>query len=157
MTTMPYPFPKGESFEESSESLIEHGPLKERTNRTCHWSPFRIALAVVAIIVAAIELVVLETIFVHLSYHDQAPELLSELNKLVPDCKLSRNMRVSGGEFELDQRLPIMVVPVRQVLFRKDSAATWDHRSEKSRNATRDNWLSYVPRMPHHPCMCGRY
>ncbi|KAH6623943.1 hypothetical protein F5144DRAFT_584826 [Chaetomium tenue] len=122
---MPYPFKfsKDESFEESSESLIEHDPrLKKRTNRTCNWSFLRIVLMVIAIAVATIELIVFETIFVHFSSRDEPPQLLGELNKLVPDF------------------------PVRQVLFRKDSTATWDHKTEKSRNATRDNWLSYVPR-----------
>jgi hypothetical protein len=76
----------------------------------------------VAVAVAIIELVVLETIFVFLTSHEEAPQLLSELNKLVPEFA------------------------VRQVLFRKDAAATWDHQSQESRNATRDDWLSYFPR-----------
>lgn len=42
---------------------------------------------IAAIAVAIIEMVVLETIFVYLTKHDQSPQLLGELNKLVPECR----------------------------------------------------------------------
>lgn len=153
-TKMPYPFPKDdESFEGSSDPLIDHVPyLKKRTNRTCHLSLLRISLVTVAIAVAIIEMIVLETIFIHLTSHDQSPQLLSELNKLVPECRLDSSI------CSIQVRSVLMlVVSVRQVLFRKDSAATWDHRSEESRNATRDDWLSYFPRTLCYSCLWDRY
>ncbi|KAH6855449.1 hypothetical protein B0I37DRAFT_56413 [Chaetomium sp. MPI-CAGE-AT-0009] len=117
---MPYPFPKDDSFEESSDSLIEHVPhLKKRADRICHRSLLLISLVAFAIAVAMIEMVVLETIFVHLSSHDQSPQLSSELNKLVPDCRLSSSICLFRASFEFDQCL---------------------------HDETRDDWLSYFPR-----------
>lgn len=38
------------------------------------------------------------------------------------------------------------IVPARRVIFRSDPLAASDHKTEESRNATMNNWLSYMPR-----------
>ncbi|KAK5996528.1 Oxidase ustYa [Cladobotryum mycophilum] len=118
---MPAHFVDDESDHGSNEFLIEHkSSAKNRKSR--RWSLSWTSLAILALFIGVTELIVLETIFVQLSSQNQGPPLLGELNNLVPNFF------------------------VRQVLFRKDPSATVDHHTEASKNATHDNWLSYLPR-----------
>ncbi|KAL6851800.1 hypothetical protein J3F83DRAFT_757708 [Trichoderma novae-zelandiae] len=114
---MPASFIDDES--ESKEFLIEHRPDEKKNPR--RWSFLLASLAILAVI-GIIELIVLAIIIGQLSSRNHIQPLLSELNHLVP------------------------TFPTRQLLFRTDPAATVDYQDEDSRNRTRDNWLSYMPR-----------
>ncbi|EGX93790.1 hypothetical protein CCM_02059 [Cordyceps militaris CM01] len=115
-------FDKDSSARASSEFLIEHQARPQRPTRQ-PWSMRKAVFVTVCILVGSLELIVLETILVRWGEaRGCPPALLSELNNLVPNF------------------------PTTPVLFRKDAFATVDHESEQSRNITRDNWLSYMPK-----------
>ncbi|PTB63243.1 hypothetical protein BBK36DRAFT_1127272 [Trichoderma citrinoviride] len=114
---MPASFVDDESG--SKEFLIEHRPAEKKTTR--QWSFLFVSLAILTVI-GLIELIVLAIIFGQLSPQNHIQPLLSELNHLVPTFS------------------------TRQVLFRTDPSATVDQQDERSRNKTRENWLSYMPR-----------
>jgi len=118
---MPARFMEDESSRGSNEFLIEHQPSEKRS-QSRRWNLSWTSFVIFGLFVGVTELVVLETIFIHLRSQNQPPSILGELNNLVPNFS---------------------VLPV---LFRKDLSATIDHQTEESRNATRDNWLSYMPR-----------
>ncbi|KAM3447732.1 hypothetical protein MY3296_008424 [Beauveria thailandica] len=114
-------FKDEDSARASSEFLIEH-QSRMRNQSQKPWSKLKAALVIVLFLVGSLELIVLETILVRVSEKNTCPPpLLGELNSLVPNF------------------------PIKPLLFRKDPAATIDHESEKSRNETRDDWLSYMP------------
>ncbi|KAL7809298.1 hypothetical protein V8C26DRAFT_412231 [Trichoderma gracile] len=108
-----------EDESESREFLIEHRPAEKKTPR--QWSFLLASLAILAVI-GMIELIVLAIIFGQLRSQNHIQPLLSELNHLVP------------------------AFPTRQVLFRTDPSATVNQQDKDSRNKTRENWLSYMPR-----------
>ncbi|GAO17431.1 uncharacterized protein UV8b_06025 [Ustilaginoidea virens] len=114
-------FTKDESERASSEFLIDENFPRKKTKR---WSqrPFRHFCIVLGLLVGVFELVVLETFFVHISWQSKSPSALGELNALVPNF------------------------PIHPVLFRHDPMATIGRNDENSRNATQENWLSYIPR-----------
>ncbi|KAM3552496.1 hypothetical protein MY1884_007171 [Beauveria asiatica] len=115
-------FKEEDSARASSEFLIQH-QSRMRNQSQKPWSKLKAALVIVLFLVGSLELIVLETILVRVSEKNTCPPaLLGELNSLVPNF------------------------PIKPLLFRKDPAATIDHESEKSRNETRDDWLSYMPR-----------
>ncbi|KAL7801327.1 hypothetical protein V8C44DRAFT_370803 [Trichoderma aethiopicum] len=113
--------PAGSAYDasESKEFLIEFRPADEKTPR--QWRFLLASLAVLAVF-GIIELTVLGIISGQLASQNHIQPLLSELNHLVP------------------------TFPTRQVLFRTDPSATLNQQDEDSRNKTRDNWLSYMPR-----------
>ncbi|KAM3554664.1 hypothetical protein ARSEF4850_006358 [Beauveria asiatica] len=114
-------FKEEDSARASSEFLIQH-QSRMRNQSQKPWSKLKAALVIVLFLVGSLELIVLETILVRVSEKNTCPPaLLGELNSLVPNF------------------------PIKPLLFRKDPAATIDHESEKSRNETRDDWLSYMP------------
>ncbi|OAA72578.1 hypothetical protein ISF_01651 [Cordyceps fumosorosea ARSEF 2679] len=116
-------FDKERSARASSESLIQHHE-RPQDRRRRSWSIRKAALVTVGVLVGSLELIVLETILVRWGEGNNCSQgpLLSELNNLVP--------RFS-------------TIPV---LFREDKLATVKDMSERSRNETHDNWLSYMPK-----------
>ncbi|PQK17549.1 hypothetical protein BB8028_0008g00590 [Beauveria bassiana] len=115
-------FKDEDSARASSEFLIEH-QSRTRSPSQKPWSKLKAATVIVLFLVGSLELIVLETILVRMSEKNSCPPtLLGELNSLVPNF------------------------PIKPMLFRKDPSATVDHDSEQSRNKTRDDWLSYMPR-----------
>ncbi|KAJ5413281.1 hypothetical protein N7465_005586 [Penicillium sp. CMV-2018d] len=105
----------------SNEFLMDPRFYKQKGSKK-RWSFLKSSIVFLGLIIGIIELVVLGLFFVQISWQYRQPPLLGELNNLVPEF------------------------PVHQVLFRQDPSATIDHQNEDSRNATRDNWLSYIPR-----------
>ncbi|KAM3486726.1 hypothetical protein MY8738_000220 [Beauveria namnaoensis] len=116
-------FKDEDSARASSEFLIEHQSRTRNSSQKKQWSKLKAAIVIVLFLVGSLELIVLETILVRMSETNSCPPtLLGELNNLVPNF------------------------PIKPMLFRKDPSATVDHDSEQSRNETRDDWLSYMPR-----------
>ncbi|KAM3522582.1 hypothetical protein MY4038_008568 [Beauveria bassiana] len=116
-------FKDEDSARASSEFLIEHQSRTRNSSQKKQWSKLKAAIVIVLFLVGSLELIVLETILVRMSGKNScSTTLLGELNSLVPNF------------------------PIKPMLFRKDPSATVDNDSEQSRNETRDDWLSYMPR-----------
>ncbi|KAL7908405.1 hypothetical protein GGI35DRAFT_61062 [Trichoderma velutinum] len=109
-----------EDDNESNECLIEQQPREKKT-QSKQWS-FLIASFAILAVIAIMELIVLAVILEQSRSPNRPQILLGELNHLVPNFS------------------------TQQVLFRTDSLATIEHGDEESRNKTRENWLSYMPR-----------
>ncbi|RAK81863.1 uncharacterized protein BO72DRAFT_492092 [Aspergillus fijiensis CBS 313.89] len=104
---------------ESDELLLKRDHYIDQMNRSRRWACLRPLIYVgVVVVVGFVEIIVFLVYLVETSR--QPP--LRDLNGLVPDF------------------------PTHQVLFRLDPMAVSDHRTESSKSATKENWLSYMPR-----------
>ncbi|RAQ69252.1 hypothetical protein AFCA_008559 [Aspergillus flavus] len=106
---------------ESDEYLLKPEHFAEKKNRPKRWDCLRPIIYTSLAFVGFIEILFFGIFFAQVTR--KTPErLLGELNGLV-------------GDF-----------PARRVIFRSDPLAASDHKTEESRNATMNNWLSYMPR-----------
>ncbi|KAE8351276.1 hypothetical protein BDV28DRAFT_150151 [Aspergillus coremiiformis] len=104
---------------DSDEYLLKPDPfIQKKGPKRC--SIMRTLLYTGLACVGCVELMVL--VFFAQVHKVPTKPLLSELNGLVSDF------------------------PVRPVLFRPDPLAASDHKTEESMQATKENWLSYMPR-----------
>ncbi|RAL11738.1 uncharacterized protein BO97DRAFT_453893 [Aspergillus homomorphus CBS 101889] len=103
---------------ESDEYLLKPDQYVQQSHRSRRWAFLRPLIYVGVVIVGFVEIIVLSVYLVEMSRQPA----LRDLNGLVPDF------------------------PTHQVLFRLDPMAVSDHRTEKSKSATKENWLSYMPR-----------
>ncbi|PYI33815.1 hypothetical protein BP00DRAFT_485087 [Aspergillus indologenus CBS 114.80] len=103
---------------ESDEYLLKRDHYVDQINRSRRWACLRPLIYIGVVVVGFVEIIVLLVYLVETSR--QPP--LRDLNGLVPDF------------------------PTHQVLFRLDPMAVSDHRTESSKAATKENWLSYMPR-----------
>ncbi|KAE8364650.1 hypothetical protein BDV27DRAFT_145153 [Aspergillus caelatus] len=109
------------SRRESDEYLLDPKHFVEKKNRPKRWDCLRPIIYTSLAFVGFIEILFLGIFFAHATRKMPEP-LLGELNGLV-------------GDF-----------PARRVIFRSAPLAASDHKTEESMNATRNNWLSYMPR-----------
>ncbi|KAL7924017.1 hypothetical protein ACQKWADRAFT_288553 [Trichoderma austrokoningii] len=112
-------FTEDEPSRGSNEFLIDH-ELRLRKGKTQRKSLFWI-FSIILGAVGVIELITSATLLLQLRSLHQ-PQIGSEMNKLIPRF------------------------PTHQVLFQTDELATTKSLSQEDRNATRENWLTYMPK-----------
>ncbi|KAE8380870.1 hypothetical protein BDV26DRAFT_302396 [Aspergillus bertholletiae] len=105
---------------DSDEYLLKPDPFMRKSHPK-RWSILRTLVYTALACVGCVELMVL-VYFAQIQHKAPTKPLLGELNRLIPDF------------------------PVHPVLFRPDPLAASDHRTDESIQATRENWLSYMPR-----------
>lgn len=132
---------------ESDELLLKRDHYIDQMNRSRRWACLRPLIYIgVVVVVGFVEIIVFLVYLVETSR--QPP--LRDLNGLVPDCKSpppSLPLAKMFPQQRLTDTIPCPnLVPTHQVLFRLDPMAVSDHRTESSKSATKENWLSYMPR-----------